>query len=590
MSRLENATAVESPGRWRERFLDPLCHMFDFVTLAAICLASELVIWGLSRALAPARLEFLASVLGMVLVFSAAVLAGWIFPCFDALYQQTIMSKVDLINANLGVGFTIPIVMMDGRKHLSSHEVACVIGTFVLTNVVSWTAVFLLSVFVLAVVGRLKSRLVRSVTLCAIGRRPSRTRRDEAQSCSQAAIPYGLRFCRGSDCSSSSLSPSWSASVHDTVSPAPETRRHRLRKSWLARFLLANCTILLSLAGFLAIGLPLAAVAEDDRFLDGFAILFVWISAVRLQRSFKSSSLLATTMRTKGVLTTAMNPVLATSLLLVAYTRAKAAVQGDGLEHVLDTLSGGTPLYALWTAKVTDEPVSGHRSAWFGAGDAALSVLECGMLTWGFKLYECRRQVFSGAGIVTIVLCTATATGNVFLSVLAAHSIGLAPAEVLAFAARSTTLALAKPAMSATGGNMAINALLVVGNGILGQLMYPIALDRLGVRESPSCEMGDGSSGSGTSVALGRPAPSVRNKMEGLTVENDGEDDDDPVTTAAGVTIGINGAAMGVSYLYETSSHAAPYAALSMTVFGVLTVVLTTVEPFRNLVLRLSER
>lgn len=50
-------------------------------------------------------------------------------------------------------------------------------------------------------------------------------------------------------------------------------------------------------------------------------------------------------------------------------------------------------------------------------------------------------------------------------------------------------------------------------------------------------------------------------------------------TVAAGVTIGINAAAMGTAHLYEQNSHAAPYSALSMTTFGVFTVLFTIRGP-----------
>ncbi|KAJ0109641.1 hypothetical protein J7T55_014203 [Diaporthe amygdali] len=50
-------------------------------------------------------------------------------------------------------------------------------------------------------------------------------------------------------------------------------------------------------------------------------------------------------------------------------------------------------------------------------------------------------------------------------------------------------------------------------------------------------------------------------------------------TVAAGVTIGINAAAMGTAHLYEQNSHAAPYSALSMTMFGVFTVLFTVRGP-----------
>lgn len=50
-------------------------------------------------------------------------------------------------------------------------------------------------------------------------------------------------------------------------------------------------------------------------------------------------------------------------------------------------------------------------------------------------------------------------------------------------------------------------------------------------------------------------------------------------TVASGVTVGINAAAMGTAHLYEQNSHAAPYSALSMTMFGVFTVLLALRGP-----------
>lgn len=50
-------------------------------------------------------------------------------------------------------------------------------------------------------------------------------------------------------------------------------------------------------------------------------------------------------------------------------------------------------------------------------------------------------------------------------------------------------------------------------------------------------------------------------------------------TVANGITIGINAAAMGTSHLYEQKSPAAAYSALSMTTFGVFTVLFTIRGP-----------
>lgn len=336
------------------------------------------------------------------------------------------------------------------------------------------------------------------------------------------------------------------------------------------------------------IGAPVAAATKEERILDGCVLWFVWTVTVRLQQNFKASSRYRLASRLKNALVTLMNPVLMTTLLMMAYARGKAAAYGPGsLRAVLDTFSSGTPLYTLWTAAATSTPLPAGMRAWFGVGDAALSILECGILTWGFKLYECSRQLFSLAGLLTVLLSVAAAAGNVFLSVLSGRSVGLAAPEALAFAARSTTLALAKPAMAAVGGNLGANAALVVSNGILGQLMYPWALDKIcvkgdgGVVSSPdgSCQPAD-EANQGSRQDRGSDSKPDLELSRG----------DDPVTIAAGIAIGINGAAMGVSYLYETRSRAAPYAALAMTVFGIMTVVFTTVAPFSGVVMGLASR
>lgn len=296
-----------------------------------------------------------------------------------------------------------------------------------------------------------------------------------------------------------------------------------------------------------------------------------------------------------------MNPVLLTTLLMTGYTRAKASVLGPGgLARTLKKFSGGTPLYALWTSAINGIRIPANPPGWFGAGDAALSILECGILIWGFKLSECRRQIFSVAGLLAIVLCTVAAAANIFLSVLASRAIGLHVSEALSFAARSTTLALAKPATEAIGGNSPVNAMLVVSNGILGQLLYPFILDKLGVSKHDDDEESVAASqetatnesasiqpiSSNTNNSSAPPPPLLFPKSwhQGTSTT------DSPVTVAAGIAIGINGAAMGVSYLYETRSRAAPYAALSMMVFGVMTVVFTTVEPFKGTLISLASR
>ncbi|PNY26330.1 Uncharacterized protein TCAP_03736 [Tolypocladium capitatum] len=565
---------------WRKRWLDSLLLVVDLLWLVIIYLASELAIWGLSRALAMAGLEFFASILGMLLVFSSMTVAGRLCRSYDKFYNEQIRSNViNFINAHLGVGFAIPIVMMNRNDGLDGGQIARILGTFVLTNVVSWTAVFLLPLLVLTGIRTLQSWAAWHSP--AFPRQPNQA---------TVALCYGIRSSRlGSD--SWPTSPETDESLYPSQPTSLETEpagtRSRESPTW--NVFAANCPSLLALCGIFALGLPVALGTKDERLLDGLVMLFIWITAVRLQRAFRDSSLLRFTTQVKGVLATLANPVLATTLLMVAYTRGKAAaIRGRSLSQVLATFSSGTPLYALWTSSITRIPISGNPSGWFGAGDAALSLLECGILTWGFKLYECRSQLFTLAGVLTVVFSVAAAAGNVFLSVMVGRAIGLDGPKALAFAARCTTLALARPAIHSVGGNAMVNATLVVGNGILGQLMYPFVLDKLGVRPAPRSESDRGVSSSETLVEMENSAQPSRDKMEEILWQEDDGQGDGALTVAAGVAIGVNGAAMGVSYLYETKSRAAPYAALSMTIFGVMTVVFTTVDPFKSFVMRVA--
>lgn len=318
----------------------------------------------------------------------------------------------------------------------------------------------------------------------------------------------------------------------------------------------------------------------------------LWLTCVKLQSKFKSWAKQPTRYSTiRVILSTCTNPVLFTTLLMAGYTRVKATSMGDSmLKRVLEMLSSGTPLYEILTSAVTHKSIANNPTSWFGAGDVALSALECGIVVWGFKLFECRKQLLSLPGVCTIFVCVLMAAGNVYLSIIVGHAIGLRSAEALAFAARNTTLALAKPAMEAIGGNTVVNAALVVGNGIVGQLFYPSMLGKLANPFASFCKATP-------------PAPSANAQENSAT--NSGSDSqrtlymerseeqprmaDCALTVATGVAVGVNGAAMGVSYLYEHNHPAAPYAVLAMTVYGISTVILTTVDPFKSVAMALAK-
>ncbi|RGP71555.1 hypothetical protein FSPOR_3261 [Fusarium sporotrichioides] len=569
---------------WKKRLNYLAGNVLEFGWVVVIYLMSELIIWGLSRALAPINLEFFSSIFGMILTFCCMAFAYLCFNGVDDVYQRHIKSKVDFINVHLGLGFPIPLVMLNQSDVLGGRDIACIIGNFVVTNLASWVMVFALSLLVMTFAARWTTQVPDD--FCLPQAHTEVSPRVETSWLSDSTLDqvsqpiFGRREkAINQPAPDRDTAPSTTVSQRSSIAFKDPIDGSRVWHLWISNF-----PLLASFMGIFIVGAPVAAAANEDRILDGCVLWFIWALTLRLQREVRASKLCVDMPKLKNAIVTLMNPVLFTTLLMTAYTRAKAGAYGFHiLSKVLEDFSSGTPLYVLWTSVVTGTPLSDDRTPWFGAGDAALSILECGILIWGFKLYECQRQLFSLAGLLTVLLATAAAAGNVFVSVLAGNLIGLDPPEALSFAARSTTLALAKPAMAALGGNLGANAAFVVSNGILGQLCYPFVLDKLGVKREDNRRSENG-------LLSGSDGRSSRLSLKPLlkTAQQDLANGDDPFTISAGIAVGINGAAMGVSYLYETKSRAAPYAALAMTVSGVMTVVFTTVEPFKGAVLELA--
>lgn len=70
--------------------------MGEIFWIVVIYIASELLIWCLSLALRLAGLQFLSSILGMLLVFASMVSVSQLRPGSDGFYRRNIKSKVRL--------------------------------------------------------------------------------------------------------------------------------------------------------------------------------------------------------------------------------------------------------------------------------------------------------------------------------------------------------------------------------------------------------------------------------------------------------------------------------------------------------------
>jgi hypothetical protein len=79
---------------WKKRLNTVASNVLEFGWVVVIYLMSELIIWGLSRALAPVNLEFFSSIFGMILTFCCMAVAYLCFSGVDDVYQRHIKSKV----------------------------------------------------------------------------------------------------------------------------------------------------------------------------------------------------------------------------------------------------------------------------------------------------------------------------------------------------------------------------------------------------------------------------------------------------------------------------------------------------------------
>ncbi|KAK1721407.1 uncharacterized protein BDZ83DRAFT_583768 [Colletotrichum acutatum] len=594
-------TEENSTDRWEHCTRLIRQRMRDIFWVGVIYLASELLIWSLFLGLYEYRLDYLSPIIGMVVVLCFMFAISCLCPRSESFYHRHIKCKVDFINSNLGIGFPVPIVTITQDRLLGGKGIGRVIGNFVNTNVVFWTLIFLLSWGILAGILRIPALSLRGSeknsdvdtevdhpghsggqdTLTpriempppTLSRRPSEsttlngTTINGYHTDKEAGLGPDSRtvsaYFTDSDCPTPVPPPSPlgnyqnRASLSSSQQPQVSSGEGTQRFTWFK-----ECyPIILSILLLLTVGIPVSYSLGDDRILDGCMLWFTWISSTRLQRNFGRSDILSNVQGLKTTITTLLNPVLLMTLGMIAYTRAKAAATDTPIKQTLAQFACSNTLSRIWTSKVSKSYI---RSDWFGAGDAAISILEVGIVVWGFKLYECRKQIWSRAGAAVVVLSAAFAALNVFVSVLLGRAVGLGPREALSFAARCTTLALARPAIEAVYGNEVVTAALVVSNGIFGQLMYPFMLRKLGFGSTKELH---------------------------VDVDVDEEEErqrDDALTIGVGTAIGINGAAMGVSYLYERKSRAAPYAALSMTVFGIFTVVFSAVEPFTTTLMKLA--
>lgn len=98
--------ADSDAGIWKLRWDTAVAEGAGYLLVAIVCLASELLIWGLSRTLAAARLEFFSTIVGMALVFALSTACWVVWKRTDGFYRRWLKARVrdaQLVMALLGL-------------------------------------------------------------------------------------------------------------------------------------------------------------------------------------------------------------------------------------------------------------------------------------------------------------------------------------------------------------------------------------------------------------------------------------------------------------------------------------------------------
>ncbi|KPM38420.1 hypothetical protein AK830_g8124 [Neonectria ditissima] len=226
-----------------------------------------------------------------------------------------------------------------------------------------------------------------------------------------------------------------------------------------------------------------------------------------------------------------LHPVLVSSLLTVLTVWALAAIRGDSLTTALDAYRTGAKYLELWqNSRAKQLP---------GAGDVFGTLLDASIVALALPMFQYRREL--RAHFVSIVAPNvAISVGSLLAYPPLCRAIGISASRSLAFASRSLTLALAVPATSNLGGDVNTVAALAIISGILGVIFGSRLLSWLRIPE------------------------------------------DDYVTR--GVTLGVNSSAIATALLLRTDPRAAALSSLSMSLFGTITVLFTSIPPVATFV------
>ncbi|KAI2642848.1 hypothetical protein GGS21DRAFT_544897 [Xylaria nigripes] len=539
--------------------------------------STQLLVIPVQIALSLHSVNIPASIIVMFLVLITMTIASFITGKVAQIYNSHLRGPTDFVGRHMSFGFLAFFILLI-RDHLNNaSDVPKLAAVFVLTTIISYVASFLFAVggFHLERRLRLSRRSASDIESC--------NRTWPSPSIAWPAPPVERRPKRISQLSSLSeaLSTGESLFKFKPVADGPAAVS--------IDFLLRTAPIWICLSLLIAVGLPVYLATGYAILFDVFAFTLLWVLSIQCQRSLRSSCTLRRLRHLRSLLIIFVNPLLLTWGLGAAYVWAKTLYTGKSIHAVIGDLRHHGSLSDSIIHIMRDHDLPSN----LGAGDLASILLDAGVVFMGFKMYEYRVELWNSLGTVFFT-CTTLATINVFLNVLVGHGLGLKAEEAIAFAGRSATLALGIPAVDIMGGSTTFASTVAIFNGILFQMLgdWLFSLMRIDDRRLP----GDSSAQRlrvlvpTSTGSLSRTTRVFGHTEKESTSHGRKRIGEDSTVVAAGITAGINAAAMGTAYLVERDSRATAYSALSMIVFGATTVALTALPGAAQIAMVLTSR
>ncbi|KAI2470376.1 hypothetical protein F4781DRAFT_178161 [Annulohypoxylon bovei var. microspora] len=507
-----------------------------------------------------------ASILVMLLIWVLMIVADYIHEGTTQIYTKHLRGPTDFLGRHMSFGFVASFIMLNKDHTPSAIEIFRITGAFAITTLMGYVGSFLIAAGSFKLERRFRGRQTEVLNL---------ENDNKSWPSPSAALPAPP--AEGSPRPLSQLSQISVAEAKNdslaSIEPAKKDSSAQSVDHLVRTAPLWICFLLIAI-----VGIPVSIATHYDTPFEALCFVLFWILAVQFQRSLKTSCGLQRFPRLRLTVVILANPVMVTWALGTCYLWIKTAYTKQTIDIVISEFRRHNTLAGSIIAIMGGGNLTSH----IGAGDLSGPILDAGIVCLGFKMFEYRKELWESC-ITVFATCAILAVVNVFLNVLVAHVIGLKPTDALAFAARSVTIALGVPAIQNLGGSATIMSAMVIFGGILFQMAGDWVFSMLRIQDQKCQEKPDNGSSSDSDSDVEKGFVAGGNEKE--LWRSVGSDN---AVIAAGVTVGINAAAMGTAHLIERDSRATAYSALSMTLFGAMTVALTALPGVSEAVISLA--